>query len=324
MIRHSIDVFQEFELPFETYFATCIEHPNEIHEEMELIWLIRGSAVICCEGKEFFLTDQSVFMIFMYRQHSIKTSEGSILISYRFKKEHLRRNNLFFETIPFEHRVYTFKELSNVYHQVPLLISQIQKLLISKSPSPIVRYKIIGYYNLFLYELYNMMLKEKYLDIKKRNYDLYLLRIHSLIEYIYDHAHEKISLETLAKTVNISTFRLSHFIKESLGISFSEFLQNTRLEYALKALKATDLPIIEVAKQAGFSDVKYLNQMLNERFNMTALKYRKIVRKSKTNGCNPVQISDFIEELKICLKQIEEDQNFSDTYGLYQNINAEK
>lgn len=315
-----IDVFQAYELPFKTYFATCIDHPNEIHEEMELIWLIRGNAIIQCEGKEFFLTDQSVFMIFMFRKHSIKTSEGSMLISYRFKKEHLKQNNLLFETIPFVHKVYTFKELSHIYHQVPLMIAQIQKLLISQTPPPMIRYKIIGYYNLFLYELYNMMLKEKYLDVKKRNYDLYLVRVHVLIETIYQHAHEKISLEMLAETVHLSTFRLSHFIKESLGISFSEFLQNTRFEYALKLLKETDLPIIEIAKISGFSDVKYLNQMMRRRFNVTALKYRKLLKNKPVIGYSTEEIQDFVEELKICLSQIESDQDFNDTYGYYQNI----
>lgn len=320
MLENCTDVFKNYELPFETYFATCIDHPSDVHEEMELIWLIAGNAIVQCEGKEFYLTNQTIFMIYMNRRHAIKSSEGSIIISYRFKKEHLLKNKLMFQNIPFVHRVYTFQELSNKYHEVPLLISQILKLLISETPSPIIRYKILGYYNLFLYELYNMMQKEKYLDFKKTNYDPYLVRINTLIEYIHDHAHEKISLEMLAEKANISTFRLSHFIKESLGISFSEFLQNTRFEYSLKCLKETDLSIYDVAKSSGFSDVKYLNKMLKDRYNMTALKYRKRLTSICTQESQPFFMTDFIEELRVCLKLIEVDQPYSATYGLNPNV----
>ncbi len=323
MLKNCNDIFKEFELPFETYFSKCIEHGLDVHEEMELIWLIRGSATLTCDGKEFTLTDQTIFMIYMNRVHSLSTSVESLLISYRFKKEHLIKNNLLFENIPFSHRIYTFQELSHKYHQVPLLISQILKLLIAPNTSPIVRYKIIGYYNLFLYELYNMLLKEKYLDVKKRNYDPFLIRVNTLVDYIHAHAQEKISLETLAKLANISTYRLSHFISESLGVSFSEFLQNTRFEYALKSLKETNLSIQEVSTSSGFSDVKYLNKMLQDKFQMTALKYRKIKNHQSIKKNQPFLTTDFIDELNLCLKMIEDDQNFIDTYGLNQNINED-
>ena len=134
-----------------------------------------------------------------FKERLKKTCKGTLKMNFtgHFKKEHLTKNNLFFERIPFMQRVYTFQELVNKYHEVPLLIAQLLKLLISDNPSPLIRYKIIGYYNMFIYELYNMLLKEKYLDIKKINYDEYLIRIHSIIEYTHNHYSEKISLEKL-------------------------------------------------------------------------------------------------------------------------------
>lgn len=320
MLENCKDVFKKYDLPFETYFSKCIEHENESHDELELIWLVKGSATIICENKEYHLTNQNVFMVYMHREHAVKTTEDAIVISFRFKKEHLLMNDLHFEQIPFEDKVYSFKELSDKYHQVPLLIIQILRLLISPSLSQITRYKIIGYYNLFLYELYNFLLKEKYLDVKNRNFDPYLIRINALIEYISEHMHERISLDKLSKLVNISTFRLSHFFKESLGISFSEFLQNTRFEYALKILKETDLSICDVAKSSGFSDVKYLNQMLKTRFKMTALKYRKHIKLHCNQKVTIDPTTEFIRELNLCLKEVEKDHKFSDTYGLIQNM----
>lgn len=320
LIKMSNDVFKNYELPFKTYFEKYVEHDDEVHEEMELIWLLKGRAEIECEGERYHLSDHSIFMIYMYRSHSIRTTENSVLISYRFNKDHMKLNNFSFESIPFKHRVYTFQELSKKYHQVPLLITQILKLLISPKPSPCIRYKIIGYYNFFLYELYNMLLKEKYLDVKSKNYDPYLIRIQSVIDYIHEHANNKITLDMLSQETNLSASRLSHFITESLGVSFSEYLQHVRLEKALELLKNSDIPISEVASKSGFSDVKYLNQMLKKKFRMTALKYRKCCSEIKNSDNYNSGVSDFIRELSSCLSEIERSVEFVDTYGLNDNM----
>jgi len=319
MMNHQ-DVLEKYDLPFETYFYRQLERSAEIHEDMELVWLIKGKATIMCDHTTFHLSEQNVFMIYMNRLHSIKTTVDSIVIIYRFKVEQLKRINLNFNTIPFKDRVYTFKELSDKYHEVPLLITQILKLLVSEKVTPITRYKIIGYYNLFLYELYKSLMKEKYLDVKHQNYDLYLIRLDLLIEYISEHLEEKISLQTLSEIVGISKSRLSHFFKESMGISFYEFLQNARLEKALIKLKFTDLSVQEVSESSGFSDVKYLNKMLKERFMMTALKYRKFIKQHVESTDSDSRRTNFITALNQCLYEIKTNQNFTDTYGLNKNI----
>ena len=314
------DVFEEYNLPFATYLAEYIDHENVVHEELEIIWVIKGSALITCEGKEFLMTDQTVFLVYMYKEHSVKSEKGSIIISYRLKKEHLHKHGLFFEKVPFVDRLYTFEELAVKYRQVPLLIVQIIKLLLSEEESDIIRYKIIGYYNMYINDLYHMLLKERYLDIKHVNYDGYLNRIHTIVEYTYSHYKEKISLDKLAEITLISRYRVSHFIKEALGISYRDFLQNSRFEHALKLLKETDKSVIEIAKNSGFSDYKYLNSIMKKRFNTTPLKYRKsiLVR----NRCTELSTStyDFIQELKLCIKKIEEDKRFKNLFGLETSI----
>lgn len=313
------DIFKAYNLPFETYFLKCAVHKTSVHDHIELIWVIRGKATVICDGEQFELSDQNVFVIYMHKVHEIYAPEDSIIISYRLKHEHLLLNKMKFDQIPFKQKVYSFQELSAKYHQVPLLITQILKLLMNPSDKSMTRYKIIGYYNLFIYALYNFLLKEKYLDVKNKNYDPYLVRLHVLIDYISSHAHEQISLEEMSQMVHLSRYRLSHFFKEAIGISFSEFLQNTRLEKALHYLSETDMPVSEVASLSGFSDIKYLNQMIKERFQMTALKYRKWMHVYHEKIDLTSTTSEFIDELNDCLNAIIHSKDFHDTYGLKQN-----
>lgn len=309
MNQECTDVFAEFELPFETYFFKGIDHTMQIHDETELIWVMNGTMTIVCDGKQYVLTAQTLFMVNAYQTHTVQSSPDSMIICYRFKKEHLQKNNQSFEGMYFINRVYTLDELVIKYREVPLLIGQLLDLLITVNPSTLVRYKIIGYYNMLIYELYTMLLKERYMDIKKRDIPIYLERLNEIVEYINLEFLHKICLDDLAKQIGISRFRLSHFIKEYIGISFRDYISNMRLEYALRLLKDSDLCVMDVTKLAGFSDIKYLNKLLKERFHLTALKYRKKIREQmKQRKLDESDAHDFFYELKQCLKRLEQIQ----------------
>jgi len=320
MIQTSVDEFEALDLPFRTYYNIHVDHDEELHEEMELVWVIEGKASILCEKRKYDLTADNVFMIYMNQRHAIKSDYGSMMISFRLKKDYLQAHHLNFDKIPFSNRVFTFEELARKYHAVPLIISQIILLLKSTNPSPNIRYKIIGYYNMYIYNLYSVRLKDRYLDIKKKNYDEYLIRFHKVIEYINQNYHEKITLSMLAELVNISSFRLSHFIRDTLGISFQEYLQNTRFEHALAELKNTRLPISEIVRKCGFSDAKYLNSLMQRKFHLTALKYRMIMKDSEHFGIKGFSYPDLLKELSDRLHQIDQGIYMRDTFGLKDNI----
>lgn len=305
MEQKCIDIFEEYQLPFETYYADCISHGDEIHDEMELVWVLDGQATIICEDKVFEMTSNTVFMIYMNRTHQINSKKGSSIISFRFKKDYLIKNNLYFERIPYKNKVFSFEELADKYHEVPLIVNELVQLLCQENPSPSIRYKIIGYYNMYIYDLYHVRLKEKYMDIKKTNYDPYLLRINWIIKYIYDKYSKKISLNEIANELNISTFRLSHFIKSTLGVSFSTFLQHARFEHAIEMIKNTTLSIERIAMKCGFSDVKYLNQIMKQKFHITALKYRKIMCEKCDKKKEIMNVSNIISSLNKCIADIQ-------------------
>jgi hypothetical protein len=152
------DIFKSLDLPFETYINDQINHEKVIHEEMEIIWLVKGKAHICVDGKTFVMTPHTVFLVYMYREHSIQSQTGSLVVTYRLKKAYLHKHNLFFEKITFKDRVYSFQDLALKYKQVPLLLVQMMKLMVSHEPEEAIKYKIIGYYNLYVNGLYRELI----------------------------------------------------------------------------------------------------------------------------------------------------------------------
>lgn len=274
-----IDIFSNYDLPFKTFIATSLDNDETIHKEMELIWVIKGQIDIYCEGEHYILKNNNVFLIFMNRKHTVKTKDNTTILFFRFKQDYLKKHNLNFHKIPFKNHIYTFQELSKKYPQVLFILHGIVKIFLSQNINLLHKYSIIAYYNIYIFNLYTMLIKEFYLDIKTQNYDIYLNRIQAIIDYTEKHYFEPIKLKKLAELTKISTYRLSHFVKDTFGLSYSNFVQQIRLQHALTLLKETNIPITEVAYKAGFKDHKYLSQTITNQFGITPLKYRKMIKK---------------------------------------------
>lgn len=320
MRQYCRDEFEHFQLPFQTFFNPCTNHEVMVHDEMEFIWLFEGEISIQCEGKSFLLTPNHVFMIYMGHKHAMTSTEETVSIAFRLNKNYINQLNLYFDRIPFINRIYSFHELAYKYHEVPLIMSQLILLMKSTTFDPHIHYRLLGYYNMYLYDLYSVRMKDRYLDIKKKNYDKYLLRFYTINDYIQKNYHKKIRLSELAQLVNISPDRLTHFIKEIMGITLQEYLLNIRLEKALSLLKSTSLPIQTIVTQCGFSDQKYLNQAMKDRFHVTAFSYRKIMSDDEHFGIDGFSYPQMIDELSDQLHHIQQNIHVTDTFGLSRNI----
>ena len=66
-----------------------------------------------------------------------------------------------------------------------------------------------------------------------------------------------------------------------MGISFSEYLRNIRIEEAKKLLRNTDLKVFEIAMKVGFNDAGYFSKRFEDTVGMTPNEYR---RKVMDNG----------------------------------------
>ncbi len=95
------------------------------------------------------------------------------------------------------------------------------------------------------------------------------------LDYIGKNYHEPLSLNDLAKAVNLNPSYLSGLFQKKVGKSFSEYLTEIRISQAKYLLRKTDMPIIEVAMEVGFSDQTYFNKVFKKATEMTPKQYRK-------------------------------------------------
>ena len=87
---------------------------------------------------------------------------------------------------------------------------------------------------------------------------------------------EGLTIRTLALEMNEYEYKLRKLINEGLGYkNFNEFLNKYRVGEASELLLTTDLPVIRIAMDIGYSSLAPFNKAFKEITGMTPTEYRK-------------------------------------------------
>ena len=100
--------------------------------------------------------------------------------------------------------------------------------------------------------------------------------VSTCINYIYDHLHTRITLETLASITNLSAPYLSRLFKKETGSSVSEYILNKKLETAKAMLSSSDYSIAEISASLAFPSQSYFTNVLKKDCGLTPKQYRLI------------------------------------------------
>jgi Bacterial regulatory helix-turn-helix proteins, AraC family./Glycosyl hydrolases family 39. len=109
-------------------------------------------------------------------------------------------------------------------------------------------------------------------EIIKNKYDE---RIGKIKEYINSNYKKSITLNDFADKELLTIPYLSKFIKKHLGMTFTDYLNSVRLNYAVEELINTDKPITRIALENGFSTTFLFNKCFKEAYKITPNEYRK-------------------------------------------------
>lgn len=97
--------------------------------------------------------------------------------------------------------------------------------------------------------------------------------ISDVLEYIYGHYAEKLTVKSVAEKLYVSESHLMHEMKEELGTTFNECLKQFRIQRAKTLLKQGGMRVSEVASAVGFTDVRYFGQVFKESTGLTPSEY---------------------------------------------------
>ena len=92
--------------------------------------------------------------------------------------------------------------------------------------------------------------------------------------YIDAHYKENISLKDVADEVYLSSFYLSRLFKKEVGVNFSTYLLNARLDDAKRLLETTAISVSSISSSLSFSDLSYFCRVFKNYTSFTPKEYR--------------------------------------------------
>lgn len=113
-------------------------------------------------------------------------------------------------------------------------------------------------------------IEQQYNDKEER---IFRERIENLIRQQI--SNSELIIDDCAKEMLMSRSAFYLRIKKNFGVSPNTYIQNLRLDYAMKLLHDSNYTISEVAYQAGFTDPKYFSRTFKKATGLTPTEYRE-------------------------------------------------
>ena len=289
---HEVKVHGELYFPFAIYGGKIPEYsssyPLHWHEEIEIIYNIKGCGLVTVESEKFLLNTGDIIVIAPETIHGIKQYES---------------NTMEYFTILFKLSLLNESEKDICYEKYIKPIIEGKKTLPVYLPSKdIINEGLRPYVNLIIKNC-NIWDSDNELLIKSCVYGV----LHILSKYSTNTDLQNINIKntynklkkilscietnydkdiTIKEAASICGFSESHFMKifkDFTGKSFTNYLKDYRLEIAKSLLLNSDLKIIDIAGDTGFNNFSYFIRAFSKKYNVTPSEFRKVNKLTPTD-----------------------------------------
>ncbi|PZV80976.1 AraC family transcriptional regulator [Algoriphagus aquaeductus] len=100
-------------------------------------------------------------------------------------------------------------------------------------------------------------------------------RMDRVMQYVLENRFQPISLEDVAEKANLSKEAFCRFFKLRTRKTFTQYLQQLRINEAQKLLQETELGISEIAYRVGFENLSYFNRSFKSITGKTPREFKK-------------------------------------------------
>lgn len=119
--------------------------------------------------------------------------------------------------------------------------------------------------------IYNDIFNKEYQEID-RSFNTY---IKDAIKYVENNIKRNITLEEVAKYINITPHYLSKIFKKYVGVNFITFITDKKIELAKEMLINKDVPIVNISIELSYNQPNYFSKVFKRKVGMTPSEYRE-------------------------------------------------
>lgn len=300
---HEVKDHYENEFSYNTYPCTIPldfpQVPLHWHNEMELIYVKKGSARISINMQDYIVRAGSIALVLPGYIHGISLSTPApearpVLTNSDKENDSNNMHALEYENIIYDLNMLLpkqsddmttkfFQKLLDPHTICPCVISP-ETVHFDNMVSCIDRADSIcqnfpaGYrlavrsclYEFFFY--INQLLTTS--SAENAASPEFLERMKTIMKYVELHYGEEITIQKMADICNISHSHFMKFFKTHMGTSFVDYLNDYRLLTASRMLTTSDDSITEIAGKCGFDNVSYFNRLFKKKYHVTPKQMR--------------------------------------------------
>ncbi len=265
------------DFPINITIANIEDYPIHYHQDIEFVFVLKGQVTLKNGYCSYTLHERDIFTNSGHEVHSLTSEDPDNIVALIQISTHYFSQ--YFPSLSKAcYRTYTNKGRSSKHDnlQEKLLDILLQYSIRSsryKTECTYAMIEVIKYleriFNLFAFN------GEMVINFESSN-PVTIERISHIIGYIYQNYAEKITLDDLAEIEHLSTFYLSHIIKDCTGMNFREFLCFARVEWSEIQLLDTNKKISQIAKDVGFSTTSYYEKYFRKWFGHSPQAHREM------------------------------------------------
>jgi AraC-like DNA-binding protein len=131
---------------------------------------------------------------------------------------------------------------------------------------------------IYSFDTFHQLWRKMLMDFTARTANLQLHAdcsdlVRTAAQQISGQLYRKISIEQLARKLNVSRSYLSHQFKRETGRSLTDYIMQQKVNEAIRLLQATDMPLAQIAYQLAFSSQSYFNTVFKRITGISPGKY---------------------------------------------------
>ncbi|MBZ9634102.1 helix-turn-helix domain-containing protein [Clostridium sp. FP1] len=262
------------DLPLNISLESVTDYPIHWHNSIEIIFVLEGSVNVLIESGNYEVYEREIEIVNCDEAHRIYSDVNNKVLIFHldplfFEKYYDDMKNIYFYTNSSEEGAQQEAKYDVLRKYLSILACEI----IQKSENFDDQIEAV-----LVKLLFHLINKFHYLNYDEKDLKenvIQFQRYHRIRKYIYNNYMNKISLQDIASQEYLSSYYLSHQIKEMAGTNFGELVNIVRVDESIKLLLDTDKTISDISLDVGFSHARYYNKSFKDHYNCTPLQFRK-------------------------------------------------
>lgn len=251
------------------------------HEEIEILVVTKGSAVLILNNDRYELKEGYVAFILPNHLHLVTVLLGDTFDFYAvvfhpdllssFIQDVIQQQ--YFDSVLQENILFPTVLSAQEAKEFGIadVLSDIYALFAKKEPCFELLIKARLYVVWSLYYLHGTSSA----SVSERTSDYRIALVKSIIDYIHTHYESQITLDILAAYFHLSREHLCRLFKKITRMSPIEYLNFYRISTSTRLLRETDHEISDIALEIGFNNISYFNRTFKRYMHVTPGEYRK-------------------------------------------------